>query len=56
MADQQNKNSICSSPEMQQYFNTLPEFIQETITQSGAQISTVQDLKACADNLMKKQS
>lgn len=55
MADQQNKNSIFTNSEMQQYFNTLPEFVQETITQSGAQMSTVQDLKACADNLMKKQ-
>ena len=55
MANQPKQNPICSNPEMKQYFNTLPEFVQETITQSGAQMDTLRDLKSCAENLMKKQ-
>lgn len=42
------------SPDMQQYFNTLPGIVQETIKQSNQNISSLEDLKKCAENLMKK--
>ncbi len=34
------------SPQMQDYFNSLPEILQETIIQSGAKINSLDDLKA----------
>lgn len=42
------------SDEMQQYFNTLPIFVQETIKQSNSKIGSTEDLKKCAENLMKR--
>ncbi len=55
MPNQPNQNPVFTHPDMKQYFDTLPKFVQETITQSGASLNTLQDLKACAENLMKKQ-
>ncbi len=36
------------TPQMKEYFNSLPEMIQETIIQSGAKINSLDDLKAVA--------
>lgn len=55
MAQNTNQSPVCKNQEMQQYFNTLPQFVQETLTQSGPEMNTLQDLKCCAENLMKKQ-
>ena len=35
--------------DMQQYFNSLPQNVQESIIQSGAKINSLQDLKAVAE-------
>ena len=37
------------TPQMQEYFDSLPEMIQETIIQSGAKINSLEDLKAIAE-------
>lgn len=37
------------TPQMQEYFNSLPEMIQETIIQSGAKVNSLADLKAIAE-------
>lgn len=37
------------TPQMQEYFNALPEMIQESIIQSGAKINSLEDLKAIAE-------
>lgn len=37
------------TPQMQEYFNSLPEMIQESIIQSGAKINSLADLKAIAE-------
>lgn len=37
------------TPQMQEYFNSLPEMIQESIIQSGAKINSIEDLKAIAE-------
>lgn len=37
------------TPQMQQYFNSLPKMTQETIIQSGAKINSLEDLKAVAE-------
>lgn len=37
------------TPQMQEYFNSLPEMIQESIIQSGAKINSLEDLKAIAE-------
>lgn len=38
------------TPQMQEYFNSLPEMIQESIIQSGAKINSLADLKAVAES------
>lgn len=45
---------ISNDPAMQQYFNSLPEFVQETIKQSSIQPQNKEELQKCAENLMKK--
>jgi hypothetical protein len=37
--------------EMQQYFSTLPSIVQETILQSGDDVTTISQLQNCAKNL-----
>ncbi len=37
------------TPQMQEYFNSLPEMLQESIIQSGAKINSLEDLKAIAE-------
>ena len=36
------------TPEMNDYFNSLPKNVQETILQSGAKINSLTDLKEVA--------
>ncbi len=47
-------NPLTQDPEIQQYFQSLPPYIQETIYQSGVEITSKQQLQQCADGLMKK--
>lgn len=37
------------TPQMQQYFDSLPKMMQESIIQSGAKINSLDDLKAIAE-------
>lgn len=37
------------TPQMQDYFNSLPKMMQESIIQSGAKINSLEDLKAIAE-------
>ena len=39
---------------LQEYFNTLPKAVQEHLVQSGAPVSTVEQLKQCVENLGTK--
>ena len=48
MSNQQFQND----PAMQEYFNTLPVFVQETIKQSGATLNNVQEMKEVAAKLL----
>lgn len=41
------------TPQMQDYFNALPEIMQESIIQSGAKINSLDDLKAIAEGTIK---
>ena len=36
---------------LQKYFDTLPKAIQEQFVQSGAPVTTVEQLKACVEQL-----
>ena len=38
-------------PAMQQYFDTLPAYIQESVIQSGVQMNTLEQLRKAAENL-----
>ena len=42
-----------TSPEMQQYFSTLPVFIQESIEQSGMKFETLSQLRSFVENIGK---
>lgn len=37
------------TPQMQEYFNSLPKMMQESIIQSGAKINSLDDLKAVVE-------
>ncbi len=39
---------------MQQYFSSLPAYIQESIKQSGVKLQTVDDMRRFVDNLNQK--
>lgn len=47
-------NPIIKDEKMKQYFDTLPEFVQVTIEQSGLLPADLNELKSAAENLMKK--
>ncbi len=38
---------------MQKYFNELPLFIQENIVQSGAKLDNLEQLKSCAEGMIR---
>ena len=40
-----------NDPQMQQYFQSLPAYIQESIKQSGVSANSVEELRRCAENL-----
>ena len=40
------------SPEMQNYFNTLPKNMQESIIQGTAKINSVDDLKMVVESIL----
>lgn len=37
------------TPQMQEYYNSLPKAVQESIIQSGAIVNSLDDLKAVAE-------
>ena len=45
-------NSFKENIESNQYFQSLPVFVQETIKQSGIQINSEDELKKCTEKLM----
>lgn len=42
------------SPDMQEYFNSLPMFVQETLKQNNIKVNSLEDLRTCAENMMKQ--
>jgi hypothetical protein len=40
---------------LQKYFDTLPKAVQEHLVQSGAPVTTVEQLKACVEQLTSKE-
>ena len=36
---------------MQQYFDTLPAYVQETLHQSGVSVSSKEELERCVENM-----
>ena len=44
------------TPEMNDYFNSLPKNIQETILQSGAKINSLTDLKEVVKGLTENEN
>ncbi len=49
-----NQPKAMQDPCMKQYFDTLPAAVQETILQSGVEIHSLEQLKACATHFMNK--
>lgn len=41
------------NPQMQQYFSSLPVYVQETIKQSAPKITNEDELRKFAENLMQ---
>ena len=44
------------TPEMNDYFNSLPKNVQETILQSGAKINSLTDLKEVVKGLTENEN
>lgn len=42
-----------SNDETKNYFDTLPEFVRETLMQAKGDITDVEELKSCAQNICK---
>ena len=40
---------------LQKYFDSLPKAVQEHLVQSGAPVTTVEQLKACVEQLTSKE-
>lgn len=49
-----NQPKPMQDPAMKQYFDTLPKNVQETIVQSGVEVSSLEQLKQCAQHFMQK--
>ena len=49
-----NKSSFKENLENNQYFQSLPSYVQETIKQSGITIDSEEELRRCAEKLMKE--
>ncbi|MCI8623445.1 MAG: hypothetical protein HFG26_07250 [Provencibacterium sp.] len=47
---------IENDPAMKQYFDSLPPYVQENIKQAGSDICSLEELKSCAQNLMRGQN
>lgn len=44
---------VYQNKDMQQYFSTLPDFVQESIIQSGVKYNSLPELQSAADRLMQ---
>ncbi|MCI8359907.1 MAG: hypothetical protein HFE86_01040 [Clostridiales bacterium] len=50
-----NGDILVNNPEMKQYFETLPPYVQETLRQSsGGQITSLAELQSAAEKLLQK--
>lgn len=49
-----NKSNFKENLEKNKYFQSLPSYAQETIKQSGIPINSEEDLRRCAEKLMKE--
>lgn len=47
-------NSTEETLAMQQYFDTLPVYVQETLYQSGISVSSREELMRCAEQMTQK--
>lgn len=47
-------NAFKENIESNRYFQTLPTNVQEAIKQSGIDINSEEELRKCAEKLMKK--
>lgn len=50
-----NQNPIMKEPGVKEYFENLPEFVKESIMQSGVEIESESHLKQLVDHLIKEQ-
>lgn len=49
-----NQKNPFTSPDMQQYFASLPTFVQESIEQSGVEFESLDQLRTFVDSLNRK--
>lgn len=50
-----NGDVLVNNPEMKQYFETLPPYVQETLRQAtGAQITNLVELRSAAEKMLQK--
>ena len=42
-----------NSPELNEYFTSLPSNVQDALSESGVEITTLGELMQCAEHMMK---
>lgn len=50
-----SKEYYMGNPDLNEYFNSLPENIQNALAESGVEISTLGELKQCAEHMINSQ-
>ena len=45
---------LTQDPAIRQCFDSLPPYVQETVKQSGVEITSREQLQQCANHLLKK--
>lgn len=49
------QQNFCLTPQMQEYYDSLPQSVKVSIVQSGATVNSLEDLKAVAKELTGEQ-
>lgn len=50
-----SKEYYMDNPDLNEYFKSLPEHIQDALSESGVEISTLGELQQCAEHMINSQ-
>ncbi len=50
-----DSGSFMEDARAREYFDSLPPFVQETIMQGGKRLATFEELRDCAENILRRE-